>query len=55
MKRGRNRMTGEEFAIKIFKKNKLNEHDEESLISELLILRQLDHPNIVCLVEIVED
>ena len=42
-------------AIKIYKKYKLSENDNESVDLEIQILKQLDHPNIIKLIDIFED
>ena len=42
-------------AIKIYKKYKLSENDKESVDLEIQILKQLDHPNIIKLIDIFED
>ena len=39
--------TGEEVAIKVMDISQINENDKKNLASELLILRQLNHPNIL--------
>lgn len=43
------------FAIKIIKKNFVNAYSIQSIIREVNILRQLDHPNIVNYIETFED
>ena len=47
VKKAMNRKTGEFFAIKVFMKKKLTEINLEKLKTEIEVLRQLDHPNIV--------
>ncbi len=42
-------------AIKIIKKQTLTEEDLEALHTEMDILKQVDHPNIVKLYEVFED
>jgi serine/threonine protein kinase len=42
-------------AIKIYKKYKLSDNDRESVDLEIQILKQLDHPNIIKLIDIFED
>jgi len=46
---------GEEFAIKIMHKNKLQEEDIKSILNEIEILNRIDHPNVVKLAEMFED
>ena len=43
------------FAIKTIKKDFLNPHNIASLVEEVKILRELDHPNIVKLIDVYED
>lgn len=42
-------------AVKIIVKNKLSEYEKQRLISEINILKQLDHPNILKLYEFFQD
>ena len=55
MKRGTNRKTGEKVAIKIMQKGKMTEEDRIGLLNEIDILKQVDHPNIVKLIDVYED
>ncbi|KAK3406922.1 hypothetical protein EUGRSUZ_K03054 [Eucalyptus grandis] len=50
----RHRSHGMEVAIKEIATDKLNKKLQESLLSEIYILRNIDHPNIVRLHEIIE-
>ncbi|KAL3717107.1 hypothetical protein ACJRO7_008651 [Eucalyptus globulus] len=50
----RHRSHGTEVAIKEIATGKLNKKLQESLLSEIYILRNIDHPNIVRLHEIIE-
>ena len=47
--------TGEEVAIKIVSMSDATEEDMENLFKEIQILSELEHPNIVKLVELFED
>jgi len=55
VRRGRNKATGEKVAIKIISKSKLSPEDLADLKNEIDILKQVDHPNIVKLVDVYED
>ena len=55
VKSGTNRKTGEQVAIKIFDKATLEEDDELALQTEVDILSQMDHPNVVKLYEIFDE
>lgn len=55
MKRAKHRETGERVAIKVFSKKKLTEDDKFSLRSEMEVLKFIDHPNIVRLIDAFED
>jgi len=46
---------GEEFAIKILEKSKLTQEDVMALMQEIEILDQLDHPNVVKLIELYDE
>lgn len=50
-----NKDTGEEFACKMMNKNNLSPEDLQSIQTEVEILIQLDHPNVVKLHEVWED
>ena len=50
-----NRKSGAIRAVKIINKDTLNETDKEKFLTEIEIMRQLDHPNIVRLFEIFQD
>jgi calcium/calmodulin-dependent protein kinase I len=47
VKQAKNRETGEQFAVKIFSKEKMSDEDKIALETEIEILMQIDHPNIV--------
>mmetsp|Transcript_6567 Transcript_6567/g.6865 ORF Transcript_6567/g.6865 Transcript_6567/m.6865 type:complete len:314 (-) Transcript_6567:432-1373(-) len=55
VKKGTNRKTGAEVAVKCIDRNGLPEEDEASLRQEVEILRSLDHPNIVKLLDFFEE
>ncbi|CDW88495.1 protein kinase domain containing protein [Stylonychia lemnae] len=50
-----NKKTGEKVAIKIIDRQSLEEEDEIALQTEVDILSQIDHPNVVKLYEIFDD
>jgi serine/threonine protein kinase len=50
-----NRSTGERVALKIIKKSMLGTEEAGSLENEIMILSQIDHPNIVKCREVFED
>ncbi|CAD8146337.1 unnamed protein product [Paramecium pentaurelia] len=49
------KQTGQKRAMKQIKKDKIFKEDEEILLNEVTILKQLDHPNIVKLYELFQD
>ena len=49
------RTTGERFAVKVLSKRKMSEEDLAALHTEIEILKSVDHPNIVKLIDIFED
>jgi serine/threonine protein kinase len=51
----KNRATNEYFAVKILSKRKMAEEDKASLMQEITIMKQIDHPNIVKMVDFFED
>ena len=55
MKKVISRTTGEEFAVKIIDRKYLGDDEEMSLQLEVDILSQLDHPNVVRLLEIFDE
>ena len=55
VKKAKNRATGERFAVKVLSKKKMTEEDKAAMKVEIEILRQVDHPNIVKLVDVFED
>ncbi|KAL8445112.1 hypothetical protein Emag_005178 [Eimeria magna] len=52
--RGVHVKTKEQFAIKVIDKGKINRHERELLRSEMVILRLLNHPNVIRLKEMVD-
>lgn len=55
VKKAKNRATGERFAVKVLSKKKMTEEDKIAMHTEIEILKQVDHPNIVRLIDIFED
>jgi len=53
--KGVNFETGQDVAIKIMNTSNMSEHEKKSLFQELFILRNLNHPNIMELIEAYED
>ena len=53
--RARNKKSGVIRAIKTIKKRAVDRKEQHRLISEVDILKKLDHPNIVKLYELIED
>ena len=51
----KNRETGEYFAVKIFSKKKMIEEDITQLSTEIEILKKVDHPGIVNMIDLFED
>lgn len=55
VKKAKFRDTGERFAVKVLSKKKMNDEDKVAMQNEIEILKQLDHPNIVKLIDVFED
>lgn len=55
MKLATHRRTAQKRAVKLIPKAYINQEDEEKLFSEVIILKSLDHPNIVRLFDLYED
>jgi calcium/calmodulin-dependent protein kinase I len=55
VKKATNKASGEEFAVKIINKAELEQEDLVALQTEVEILSQIDHPNVVKLFEVWED
>jgi len=49
------RETKEKRAVKVLKKENMDESEKASMLNEINILRNLDHPNIVKIFEYFED
>ena len=54
VKRAINRTTGDEFAVKIITKTSMDEEERIAMNNEILILSQIDHPNVIKLFETYE-
>lgn len=50
-----NKETKEHFAVKYFQKKEMTPQEKESLMNEVTILSQLDHPNIIKVEELYEE
>jgi calcium/calmodulin-dependent protein kinase I len=55
VKKAKNKTTGEEFAVKMIQKADMQQEDLLALQTEVEILSQIDHPNVVKLFEVWED
>jgi calcium/calmodulin-dependent protein kinase I len=55
VKKAKNRATGERFAVKVLSKKKMSEEDKIAMQTEIDILKQVDHPNVVKLIDVFED
>jgi calcium/calmodulin-dependent protein kinase I len=55
VKRCKLRSTGERFAVKVLSKRKMTPQDVAAMETEIEILKQVDHPNIVKLRDVFED
>ena len=55
VKEGSIKGTGESFAIKIVTKAKLTEEDENALMDEIDVLKEMKHPNIIRLFETFDE
>ncbi|KDP24546.1 hypothetical protein JCGZ_25110 [Jatropha curcas] len=53
--RARHRIHGTEVAIKEIATSRLNKKLQDSLMSEIFILKRINHPNIICLHDIIEE
>lgn len=51
---GRHKVHGTEVAIKEIATLRLNKKLQESLMSEIFILKRINHPNIICLHDIIQ-
>ena len=55
VKRVKHRETGNRYAVKVYQINKMSEGEKESMNTEIEILKQIDHPNIIKLYDVYED
>ena len=55
VKKAKDRVTGKHVAIKVMSKRKMTADDEMFLVREIEIMRQIDHPNVVRLMDVFED
>lgn len=55
VKKAKHRASGERFAVKVLSKKKMSDEDKAAMSTEIEILKQVDHPNIVKLVDVFED
>lgn len=55
VKKAKNRTTKQKVAVKVLSKRKMSDTDLAALRQEIEILKQVDHPNIVKLIDIFED
>ena len=55
VKRAKNRATGVKYAVKVLSKKKMSEEDLIGMQTEIEILKTVDHPNVVKLIDVYED
>lgn len=55
VKKAKHRVTKQKVAVKVLSKRKMNDTDLAALRQEIEILKTVDHPNIVKLIDIFED
>lgn len=55
VKKAKNRETGVRYAVKVLSKKKMNDEDKIAMQTEIEILKTVDHPNVVKLVDVFED
>jgi calcium/calmodulin-dependent protein kinase I len=55
VKKAKNRATGKRYAVKVLSKKKMSEEDKVAMQTEIDILKQIDHPNVVKLIDVFED
>ena len=55
VRKAKRRDTGERFAVKVLSKRKMTDEDKMALKVETEIMKQVDHPNIVKMVDFFED
>ena len=55
VRRAKHRGSGEYVAVKIVSKKKMNIEDLQALETEIELMKQIDHPNIIKLYDVYED
>ena len=55
LKKAKNTATGIKYSVKIYTKKKMSEEETQQLIREIEILKQIDHPNVVKLIDVFEN
>ena len=55
VKKAKHRESGKRFAVKVLSKKKMKDEDKLSMQTEIDILKAMDHPNVVKLLEVFED
>jgi hypothetical protein len=55
VRKAKHRTTGQHVAIKIYPKNHISDSDRECMEVEIAVLKQIDHPNVIKLLDFFED
>ena len=55
VKRAKHRETGIRYAVKVMSKRKMSADDRNSLMQEIDIMKTIDHPNIIRMLDLYED
>ena len=55
VKKAKHRASGKRFAVKVLSKKKMSDEDKVAMQTEIDILKQIDHPNVVKLIDVFED
>ena len=55
VKKAKHRESGDRFAVKVLSKKKMNDDDKAAMQTEIDILKQVDHPNIVKLYDVFDE
>ena len=55
VKKCKNRVTGERFAVKIVRKDRMSENDKFNLQTEIEICKTIDHPHVVKFIDVFEN
>jgi len=55
VKKAKNRETQVRYAVKVLSKKKMSDEDKIAMQTEIEILKTVDHPNVVKLVDVFED